>query len=517
MDPRLVNDVDMDSEDEVEVIEQIIRKSPEEIAESKKEEGNKLYKQKKYNEAFKQYSAAIDLCPNIASYYGNRSACLMMICKYKEALDDIQKATKLDTTFMKGYLREAKCHLLFGDMASATRCLETVKSIEPNNPTLAQEKKNLDLLDKYVNESKRNFDKSDYRSALFNIKKALEIATQCTAFKLIKAECLVLLSKHSEGQEIVNDILRFDSRNADAIYVRGMALYYTDNVDKAFQHFQQVLVLNPDHERAKQVYKKAKQLLAQKQEGNNAIKENKIDDALRIYTSALTTDPLNGLTNAKIYFNRSIAYAKLKKLPEAIEDCSQAIRLDDNYIKAYLRRAKLYMDSEQYEEAVRDYETVLKREKNREHKQLLENAKLELKKSKRKDYYKILGVSKTATDDDLKKAYKVAALRHHPDRHTNASEAEKKEQEKKFKEVGEAYAVLTDPKKRSRYDNGLDLDGNGMDGGFDIDPNNLFQAFWSSGAPGGGFSSSQGPFHYTFSQGGNHSGQHGFSFNNFPF
>jgi len=101
-----------------------------------------------------------------------------------------------------------------------------------------------------------------------------------------------------------------------------------------------------------------------------------------------------------------------------------------------------------------------------------------------------------------------------------ASVAEKNEHEKKFKEIGEAYAVLTDPKKKSRYDSGVDLDSNGMESGFDIDPSNLFQAFWSTGGAPGGFSSSQGPFHYSFSQGGNHSshpGHHGFNFNNFPF
>ena len=67
--------------------------------------------------------------------------------------------------------------------------------------------------------------------------------------------------------------------------------------------------------------------------------------------------------------------------------------------------------------------------------QLLQEAKLELKKSKRKDFYKILGVEKTANDDEIKKAYRKRAMVHHPDRHSSASDDEKKDHETKFKEV----------------------------------------------------------------------------------
>ena len=72
------------------------------------------------------------------------------------------------------------------------------------------------------------------------------------------------------------------------------------------------------------------------------------------------------------------------------------------------------MDTEQYEEAVRDYEKIFNMDKTRENKEALSNAKLELKKSKRKDYYKILGVGKSANDDEIKKAYRKRALVHHP-------------------------------------------------------------------------------------------------------
>lgn len=75
----------------------------------------------------------------------------------------------------------------------------------------------------------------------------------------------------------------------------------------------------------------------------------------------------------------------------------------------------------------------------------IKHAKLELKKSKRKDYYKILGVPKECTEDEVKKAYKKSALKWHPDKHASSSEEQKVEAEKMFKDIGEAYAVLSDP------------------------------------------------------------------------
>ncbi|XP_074565080.1 uncharacterized protein LOC141821604 [Curcuma longa] len=64
------------------------------------------------------------------------------------------------------------------------------------------------------------------------------------------------------------------------------------------------------------------------------------------------------------------------------------------------------------------------------------------------DYYKILGVDKGAKDDDLKKAYRKLAMKWHPDKNPN----DKKEAEAKFKQMSEAYEVLSDPRKRAVYD-----------------------------------------------------------------
>lgn len=82
-------------------------------------------------------------------------------------------------------------------------------------------------------------------------------------------------------------------------------------------------------------------------------------------------------------------------------------------------------------------------------KEKIRHAKTELKKSKRKDYYKILNVAKDANEDEIKKAYKKQALMWHPDKHSNGTEEKKEAAVKAFKDIGEAYALLSDPRKRN--------------------------------------------------------------------
>ena len=71
--------------------------------------------------------------------------------------------------------------------------------------------------------------------------------------------------------------------------------------------------------------------------------------------------------------------------------------------------------------------------------------------TQKRDYYEILGVSKNASDEDLKKAFRKLAFEFHPDRNKD------KNAEEKFKEINEAYQVLSDQEKRARYDQFLSL------------------------------------------------------------
>ena len=100
-----------------------------------------------------------------------------------------------------------------------------------------------------------------------------------------------------------------------------------------------------------------------------------------------------------------------------------------------------------------------------------------------RDYYEILNVPKTSSPEEIKKAYRKVAMKYHPDRNSGDSQAEDK-----FKEAAEAYSILSDPEKKSRYDQfghaGVNQNASAGFQGMDI--NDIFSSFGDIFG-GGGF------------------------------
>lgn len=190
--------------------------------------------------------------------------------------------------------------------------------------------------------------------------------------------------------------------------------------------------------------------------------------------AALKIIPLSSDQKSKLLFNRALMSSKLGRIQEAIEDCSGTLKINRTYLKAILLRAKCHSDLLNYKNCIKDYKTALKingtdknihaalakaefekaRLKYNAKRKYHENKKKARRRPRKMNYYKLLSIDKDATAYEIRKAYKKLALKHHPDKHSNASEFVRREHERKFKEIGNAYEVLNDPHKRYRYDYG---------------------------------------------------------------
>ncbi|XP_037957972.1 dnaJ homolog subfamily C member 7 isoform X2 [Teleopsis dalmanni] len=462
------------------------------IAEEKKKLGNDHYKAQHYQSALKLYNDAISLCPDMAAFYGNRSACYMMLSNYNNALQDARTAIRLDPKFEKAYVRVVKCCIAMGDITGAEQAVKSVMEFDPTCASIKVEVEQLQQLRKLETTIKSNYEANSYRNVVYYLDNALKFSPGCSKYRLLKAECLAFLGRCEEAVDIAVTMMKIDSSSADAIYVRGLCLYYTDALEKGILHFERALQLDPDHAKAKEMRSKCKTLKDMKENGNVLFKSGRFREAQAVYTEALKIDELNKEINSKLYYNRALVNSKIGSLRDAIADCTRVLEINGHYLKALLLRARCYNDLEKYEECVADYESALNMQKTSEIKKLLRDAKTALKRSKRKDYYKILGITRSSTDDEIKKAYRKKAMVHHPDRHANSSPEERKAEEIKFKEVGEAYAILSDQYKKSRYDNGQDVDEYESE----VDPNQMFKTFFQF--TNGGSNGRTGTFNFEF-------------------
>lgn len=157
-----------------------------------------------------------------------------------------------------------------------------------------------------------------------------------------------------------------------------------------------------------------------------------------------------------------------QKLSEAswrrvLQDCNAAIYYDTSAasISYVFLKCEALQSLERYEEAVSELENCYSSGAGKEERSVrekLKEAQFALKKSKRVDLYAILGAPRgeMSTEAEIKKSYKKSALKWHPDRHSSASDADKKKAEAKFKEINDAYELLTDPARKKLWDQGYD-------------------------------------------------------------
>ena len=172
--------------------------------------------------------------------------------------------------------------------------------------------------------------------------------------------------------------------------------------------------------------------------------------------------------------------------------CTETLSLKPQSLPGLLLQAQNQIDAEDFDAAISTLNTAKEHHPSAQNVQsLLQKAHTLSKRSKTKDYYKVLGVANDADDRTIKKAYRTATRLYHPDK-ASAHGLSKEQAEKKMADVNEAYEVLRDPELRARFDRGDDPNnpehqGQPFQGSpFGQGPGGQ-QFFFRQGGGGGGF------------------------------
>ncbi|KAJ3268338.1 DnaJ sub C member 7 [Terramyces sp. JEL0728] len=492
-------------------------------AEKFKDEANEYFRSQKYPEAIDLYTKAIEINSSSATFYSNRAAAYLNVGEFKKALNDCQQAISLDPLMVKAYFRAVKSCIHLGNLNEAQYQLGLAeklpsKNISNHTQTLFKDKQNISTLQLFLDRYDENMRNEKCREALEAIEKAMltvdpmlygtglsnsisdvdtsKLSNICVKWRIFRAEALLGCWDVQEAGQVAAALIRSsaEARNPDAICVRAKAMHLLEShpVSTVIQFLSTSLQYDPDNKKSRVFYKHIKNLEAIKTKGNDFFKAGQWEDAIAAYNEFLKADPKGGVMKAKVLSNRAIVYSRINQYDNVIEDCAEALDLltkicftkdfthgidvshEDKansiqsalYSKLYLRLADAYNKKEDYVEAVRAYEAALAMDPgNSEIKSALRNAKQAEKIAKRKDYYKILGIDKSASEPEIKKAYRKLALQYHPDKRNLLPEAEQAGADNKFKDIQEAYEVLSDDRKKSLFDAGHDIDGSSASAG----------------------------------------------------
>lgn len=467
-----------------------------------------MYNKKKYFAAISFFTEALKLCPDIGELYSNRSICYLKLNKAQEAMQDGRKSVQLNPhKCLNNFIHTAV------ESKKVPNAIEFLDGLSKTNSIFLKEMKTLIKIQRYDLQAKKAYNEHNYWNVLYCTNKCLEELPSSVRFNVKKAEILVYVNQFDDAEKIINNLKYLDWNCDNEIFLRGLiALYKLGDFEKANEYFRLVLPWSAVYKRKQAIFKTSKELFSLRKLAKRACRNMKFEESLNMYSEALKIDPFNKKINSKLYCGRGIVQTFLNRRSESIQDFSRAIELDATFLKPVLKRASIYFELEnteaaiadyekaysmddkienrkllkenqnlyikvlsgcaellknraEFEEAVGYYERIYKIESTIENRELLEEAiylanagnqthitEANVESNELKSFYIILGVGRNATQKEIKSAYHKKALLHHPDRHLNAAEDEKKREEERFKEIYKVYKVLSDPIRRRMYD-----------------------------------------------------------------
>ncbi|XP_056611913.1 dnaJ homolog subfamily C member 3a [Triplophysa dalaica] len=458
------------------------------------EMGKKLLAAGQLADALSHFHAAVDGDPQNYMAYYRRATVYLAMGKSKSALPDLSKVIELKPDFTSARLQRGNLLLKHGKLDEAE---SDFKKVLKSNPSSREEQeaqsqlKKADEIQRMVAQAQSDFNRKDYSSAVSYLDVIIDTCVWDADSREMRAECYIQLGEMGKAISDLKAASKLKSDNTQAFYKLSTIYYNLGDHEMSLNEVRECLKLDPDHKQCFSHYKQVKKLNKQIQAAEELIHQQQYSDAISKYEAVMKAEPNvpQLLLNAKERTCHCLS--KDQQTAKALSVCSEVLSSDPHNVNALKDRAEALLQDDQFEEAIKDFETAREHSENdREIKEGMERAQRLLKQSRKRDYYKILGVKRTTQKKEILKAYRKLAQQWHPDNFQDPEE--KKKAEKKFIDIAQAKEVLTNPEMRSKFDQGEDpMDPESQQGG---GHHQHFYGGWDQGSNPFG----SGPFNFKF-------------------
>lgn len=416
--------------------------------------GMNLLAKGSYSDALTHFHAAVDADPsNYMSYY-KRATVYMALSRSKPALADFDKILELKPDFLKARQQRGGLLLKMGRLNEAHIDLENVVKHEPENAEANLLYRMINTLKEKIEDARDALNWNNYEHAIELLTELLEHIPWDPSLRELRSEAYLGLGNVPHAISDIRSVTKLTLDNTAGFYKLASLHYQLGESEESLMEIRECLKLDPEHKDCYPLYKKlkkvAKFLVSAKEAAQAQDWQECVDSANKVLKNEPTVE------NIRFHAYDRLCTCQLKSgdTLESKKACSEALRINDEP-RLYCDRADAYIAEDMFDEAVNDYRTALEKEEDFQRaKEGMQRAQKLQKQAKKRDYYKILGVKRTASKKEINKAYKKLAMQWHPDKFQG--EEDKKVAEKKFMDIAAAKEVLMDEELRRKYDNGED-------------------------------------------------------------
>jgi DnaJ family protein C protein 3 len=432
-----------------------------------------------YQEAVSFYTKALNINPASIRGLYSRAELLSMMKEPARCKEDLNALLALDGKHRQGLALRSKLLAQTGQLLDAARDQAVLV-------TVYREQKNQKKLDEAVRvqhslqvlgqqwadtqdalaraESASEKKQTNHRCMQVLQGVISEYAKDNVALRLLRAECALNARERVTATEELKYVIKKEPQNLAAVVLGARAFRELGALDQARSEIKRCLSLDPEFQPCQKLHKLIRQYakVTEKLEGLVQAKSwehvlIEIDEAFELEDEPPNIDQL--------WRWRCEALVALRETEKGLEACTTLLELENGdsnptVYDIFLLRADLHVMNDDLDKAEADVRKAAELQNNNDRVREYQGKMQKLREAaSRKDYYKILNLKKTASNAQIRKAFRTMAKKYHPDqlRSKEMTEKERQKMDQLFRDVNEAKEVLMDEEKRRRYDNGEDV------------------------------------------------------------